>query len=350
MANLPMVFRLDGATLLDALRAIDAGGANISIALDGLGRFEGIVTDGDVRRALLEGRALSHHVAEYVQRSPTVVSPDTSRDAVLDLMKARGLSQVPIVNEHGILKGLQLLRELVGMKPRPNVCLILAGGRGSRLMPLTENIPKPMVEVAGRPILERLINHVVGFGVRRIVLAVGYRAEVIEDYFKDGTDFGCELKYLREDPRYPLGTGGPVAYLREAFPNVNEPVLVMNGDLVTQFNVEDALQHHGRSSAKATIGVTTHAYESPFGVVSTSHTGLVSSIQEKPIYESLVNAGIYVLSPSVIDEVPNGEFTPITQVIQELLRKGDMVSAWNCGAEWRDVGQPQDLAKARGLA
>lgn len=217
-------------------------------------------------------------------------------------------------------------------------------------MPLTENIPKPMVEVAGRPILERLINHVVGFGVRRIVLAVGYRAEVIEDYFKDGTDFGCELKYLREDPRYPLGTGGPVAYLREAFPNVNEPVLVMNGDLVTQFNVEDALQHHGRSSAKATIGVTTHAYESPFGVVSTSHTGLVSSIQEKPIYESLVNAGIYVLSPSVIDEVPNGEFTPITQVIQELLRKGDMVSAWNCGAEWRDVGQPQDLAKARGLA
>lgn len=350
MVNLPMLFNKEGATLLDALRAIHAGGANISIALDPLNRFEGIVTDGDVRRALLDGCALSDPVAEYVQRAPTVVSPDVSRDAVLDLMKARALSQVPVVGGDGTLVGLHLLRELVGMTPRKNVCLILAGGRGSRLMPLTANVPKPMVEVAGSPILERLVNHVVGFGIRRIVVAVGYLAEVIEDFFKDGSDFGCEIKYLREDPRYPLGTGGPIARLREAFPDLDEPILVINGDLVTQFNVDDALQHHSSSAAKVTVGVTTYAHELPFGVVDTSPSGLVKSIQEKPIYESLVNAGIYVISPSVIDEVPEGEFTPITQIIQDILRQGDVVTAWNCGAEWRDVGRPQDLAQARGLA
>ena len=174
------------ASLRNAMEAIQRGACGIALIVDEAGRLLGVMTDGDVRRALLGGALLDDAVEPSMHRKFTAVLPTTGRSEVLDLLRARSLSQIPIVDERGTLLGLHLLREIVGAVPRPNWAVVMAGGRGERLRPLTDTIPKPMVKVAGRPILERIVHHLVGFGIRRVYLSVNYLSEVIEDYFGDG--------------------------------------------------------------------------------------------------------------------------------------------------------------------
>ncbi len=346
--NLPMAFNANEATIRESIVAIQNGGANISLAVNDSGVLVGIVTDGDVRRALLEGYQLSDPVEQFIQRIPFTVGPNESRTFILDLMQARGMSQVPIVDESGALIGLHLIRELLGQSPRPNIAVILAGGRGSRLIPMTNEVPKPMLEVAGRPILERIVTHLVGFGIQRIAISVGYLHEQIEEHFGDGAKFGCQILYLREDPATPLGTGGPLAMLENVYHDLDASVLVLNGDLITQFNVADFLEDHRVSGSALTIGVVPYTHEVPFGVVEISDDGLVSSISEKPIIEKTVSAGIYACEPSILKNLPRGQFMPMTRIIDDSLSRGDAVSIWSCDNEWSDIGRPQDLAKAKG--
>jgi dTDP-glucose pyrophosphorylase len=348
--SLSMAFNLEKATLRHSLEAIQRGGANISLAIDEKGTFVGIVTDGDIRRALLAGAALDSPIEPYIQQNPLTVGPDESRTYVLDLMQARGMSQLPVVSGVGQLLGLHTLREVLGQVPKPNVALILAGGRGSRLLPVTSAIPKPMIEVAGRPILERIVTHCVGYGINRIVLSVGYLSKTIENHFKTGERFGCEISYIHEDPDYPLGTGGPLAKLIDVFPDIEDPVLVVNGDLVTQFNVAAILESHSRSMAVATVGVVSYTHEVPYGVVEVDQSGFLRTLSEKPVIEKRVSAGIYVVEPSLINQIPRGNFIPITKILTDCILRGDSVAVWNCNSEWSDVGRPHDLARVRGDA
>ena len=345
---LSMVFQAKGATIRDSLSAIQAGGANISLAVDPLGSLVGVVTDGDIRRALLADHQLTDPVERFIHRSPFCVTPSESRTSVLDLMQSRGLSQVPVVELGGRLVGLHLLREVLGQSPRTNIAMILAGGRGTRLLPLTTEVPKPMMEVAGRPILERIVTHLVGFGIRRIALSVGYLSESIEQHFCDGERFGCEIEYIREDPLSPLGTGGPLGSLIETYSDITDPVIVLNGDLITQFDVASLLESHAASSASLTIGVVTYTHEVPFGVITTDPEGFVRKISEKPVLEKTVSAGIYVFQPDILKSVPRRQFTPMTHIITECVARGHRVGVWNCGHEWSDIGRPLDLARARG--
>ncbi len=346
--TLSMAFYANGATIRESLLAIQDGGANISLAVNDSGALVGIVTDGDVRRALLQGCHLSDPVDQFIQRKPFTVGPNESRTYILDLMQARGMSQVPVVDKSGTLLGLHLLRELLGQSPRPNIAVILAGGKGSRLMPATHEIPKPMLRVAGRPILERIVTHLVGFGIQRVVIAVGYLHEQIEEHFGDGERFGCQILYLREDPATPLGTGGPLAMLDGLYPDADSSVLVLNGDLITQFNVADLLESHRESGSSLTIGAVTYTHEIPFGVLEIGNNGLVSAISEKPILEKTVSAGIYACEPGILRRLPRGQFMPMTHIIDDCLLRKEEISIWNCGSEWSDIGRPQDLARAKG--
>jgi len=185
-------------TLADALRSIDQGGAGIALVIGDGGRLAGTFTDGDLRRALIRGATLDAELAAYMQRKFTFVRPEAGRAEVLDLMQARLIRQIPIVDAAGMPVGLHLLHEVIGATPRVNWAVIMAGGQGTRLRPITEHVPKPMVTVAGRPILERLVLHLVGFGVRKIYLSVNYLAHIIESHFGDGSHFGCSIEYLRE--------------------------------------------------------------------------------------------------------------------------------------------------------
>jgi dTDP-glucose pyrophosphorylase len=337
-----MIVRPDG-TLRDGLRAINESRCGIAFVRETTGRVVGTVADGDIRRALLAGKTLDSHCLTSTMRHDFVaVDGSASRAEVLDLMRAREIAQVPVLDAAGRLIGLHLMRELIGNGERGNWALILAGGKGSRLRPLTDRIPKPMVTVAGRPILERLVLHLVGWGVRRIFLSVNHLADVIESHFGDGAPFGCRIEYLRED--VPLGTGGPLSLLPDL---PSDPLLVMNGDLVTQVSVGRLLEFHGCGGYSATFGVRPYAVEVPFGVADVRDDRL-QGLQEKPTIQLLVNAGIYVLAPEVLELVPRGREFPMTELFMQLLAQQARVGSFLIDDEWVDVGRHDELRRARG--
>jgi NDP-sugar pyrophosphorylase family protein len=216
----------------------------------------------------------------------------------------------------------------------------MAGGEGRRLRPLTDRLPKPMVPVAGRPILERIVLHLVGYGVKRIYISVNYMAEVITEHFGDGERFGCAITYLRESTA--LGTGGPLSLIPDA---PSHPVLVMNGDLVTQVDVSRLLQFHEREGACATLAARHYQVEIPFGVVTQRDNQLIDLL-EKPTPHYLINAGIYVLEPEVLPLVPADTFFPITTLFEKLLEDKRRVAVYSIEEDWIDVGRREELRRA----
>lgn len=334
------------ASLRDAIRVIEDHSASICLLIDHDGRLVGSLSDGDVRRAFLAEATLDDSAAPWATPDPKTVQAGTERSAVLDLMRALGVPQIPEVDPEGRVTRLHLLKEIIGNRSRPNRAVILAGGKGTRLRSVTGDLPKPMVPVAGRPILERLVLHLVGSGVTDIVLAVGYRAEVIERHFGDGEAFGCRIGYLREEE--PRGTAGPLRALLEDDLAVH-PILVLNGDLVTSFSVGGILATHEASAASMTIAVTDYVHEVPFGVLSIMDPDRrVTGVVEKPSWIGSVNAGVYVLDPSLIERIPSGRPVPMTELIEACLERDEVVIAWSVVGEWHDVGRPEDLAVARG--
>lgn len=332
-------------TLLRALEVIDQAGEGIAFMCDDSGRMLGTVTDGDVRRGLLKGATLTDAIEPFAKKKFASVSTRASRPEVLDLMQARQLHQIPILDDHGRLDGLHLLHEVIGATPKPNWAVIMAGGKGTRLGELTKTIPKPMLKVAGRPIIERLVYHLVGYGIRRIFISTNYLAEIIESHFGDGKAFGCQIEYLRETPDEPLHTGGSLSLLPE---KPAEPVFVCNGDLVTQVDLGSMFDFHHEGGYLATIGVRSYSHEVPFGCLEVND-GRVTSLVEKPTLTQLINAGMYVLSPEIIARVPRKPY-PITNLFEEALQLGDKVGAFEIVDDWIDVGQREQLKQARGGA
>ena len=255
---------------------------------------------------------------------------------------ARQIERIPVLGADGRLAGLHTMRQMVSRAERPNRAVILAGGKGTRLHPITEQVPKPMVTVAGRPILERLILHLVSCGLSRFSISINYLGHLIEQHFGDGSRLGCEIEYLRET--VPLGTGGPLALVRP--PAL--PIVVLNGDLITQCDVGDLLDFHERGGYAATLGVRPYTIEVPFGVAEVEGDRL-RSLREKPTERSLINAGIYVLSPEAVALVPSGQEYPMTALFETLLAEGKPVGAHELEAEWLDVGRHDELRRARGV-
>lgn len=324
------------ASVRQAMQAISSGAAGIALVVREAGYLKGTITDGDVRRALLNGASLDGPLDACLQKNFTAVRPEVGRAEVLDLMQARLLDQIPVVDDCGVLVGLHLLHEMLGSEERPNVAVIMAGGLGMRLRPFTEHVPKPMIKVAGRPILERLLLHLVGCGIRKVYMAVHHLAHVIEDHFGGGARFGCSIKYLREEE--PLGTGGPLSLLKE---RPAEPFIVMNGDLITQADIPAMLRFHGTGGYAATMAVRRYGHVVPFGCVEVEE-GRIVRLEEKPVLERSINAGMYILNPPLLDKIPRG-FFPITALFDRCLEEGEAVGAFEVEEEWVDVGQPEQL-------
>lgn len=330
-------------SLFRALEALERSGKEISFVCDADRRLLGTLTDGDARRALLGGATLSETlVDEVMSRTFTFVRAEAPRAEVLDMMRAQRIGQVPVLDREGRLIGLHTLHEIVGAVERPNAAVIMAGGKGTRLRPYTETVPKPMMKVAGRPMLERLILHLVGYGIRDIRLSVNYLAHVVEDYFQDGRNFGCSIRYIRETE--PLGTGGCLSLLDEP---PSHSLLVMNGDLVTQADIGRMLEFHEEGEYLGTMGVRPHLVNIPFGVAEVEGARLVG-IREKPTEEFLVNAGMYVLSPELVELVPSGRDFPITDLFQRCVDERRPVGAFLITDDWVDVGKPEELLRANG--
>ena len=328
-------------SLLGALKVIDRDAEGFVVVVDDGGTVVGTLTDGDIRRALLAGKALESPLREYACSDFSYVGVHEGRAFVLDLMNSRRLRQIPVLDGQRKLCGIHFLSHLLGQVDRPNWAVIMAGGKGTRLYPLTKDIPKPMVKVADRPILERLVLHLVGHGIHRIFLSVNHLSHVIQDYFGNGEQFGCQIEYLHEEE--PLGTAGSLSLLPE---EPVEPILVMNGDLVMNADLGAILDYHERGGFHATIGIKTYSHQVPYGCV-TLRKGCIVQIEEKPDLIRQVNAGVYVLSPLAVKSIPKA-FYPITELFGFSLQEGLRIGAFDLECDWVDVGQHEQLRHARG--
>jgi dTDP-glucose pyrophosphorylase len=330
------------ARLRDVMIALDRGSAEIALVVDAKHVLVGLMTDGDVRRALLAGASIDEPLEPHMRKSFTTVGQNAGRAEVIDLMQARTIAQIPILDGEGRLVGLHLLRDVIGEEERENWAVVMAGGRGTRLAPLTDHTPKPMLRVAGRPILERIVLHLVGHGIRRIFIAINYLSEMIVDHFQDGANFGARIEYLREER--PLGTAGALALLPAA---PTAPVLIMNGDLVTQADVGALLQFHASGEQTISVAVRKYFHTVPFGCVQLDADKVVA-LDEKPTLTRLVNAGIYVLDPKVVARVPAGRESTTPALIEAAIAAGETVRALEIEDDWIDVGQKEQFRRARG--
>jgi len=329
------------AKVIDAIRVLDAAATGIVLVVDKDNRLKGAIGDGDIRRGLLRGETLDSPIAKVMNAKAFTVPMGTSRAQVLDIMKARKFNQVPIIDVEGKVVGLHLLNKLISDAQLPNAAVIMCGGKGERLGKLTKSTPKPMLQVAGRPILERIVLHLLSHGVTHIYLAVNYLKEIIMDYFGDGSKLGCHIEYLEE--AQPLGSGGPLSLL----PPQEHPAVVMNGDLITDINISRMVEFHEQNNYHATMGYTTYKHTVPFGCLEVED-GRILDIIEKPTVIKRANAGIYVISPEAIATVPKDQYFMITDIFGNALKNDLPCGAYPVDGDWIDVGQPTDLGRARG--
>jgi len=328
------------STLRDALIVIDRTGTQMALVVDAQRRLLGTLSDGDVRRGLIQGMDLDAPVGRAMHTNPLTGSVSDSRDVFLGLMRKAGIHQLPIVDAGRRVVGLELLDEFFAPRAKNNWVVLMAGGLGARLRELTESTPKPMLLVGGRPLLETIMRGFIDQGFRRFYFAVNYKAEVIERHFGDGQSMGVEISYLRETKR--MGTAGALSLLPEA---PSDPILVANGDLLVKADFGEMLDEHVRAGAAATMAVREYEFQIPYGVVR-HEAGTIAGIEEKPIQRSLVSAGIYVLSPPVLNMVPRGAFYDMPMLFEELIARGAVARCYTVRGYWMDVGRLQDYQQA----
>lgn len=328
-------------TIRDAMRALELGAGGIALAVEPDGRLAGVATDGDIRRALLRGATLDSPLEIALNRDFVSLPSGHSRVDALDLMRSRRIDAVPVLDVDGRPIALHLLNAFLEPVSRANWALIMAGGKGTRLRPLTDAVPKPMLRVAGRPILERIVHHLVGHGITRIFLSVNYLADVIEAHFDDGSAIGADIAYLRETS--PLGTAGALGLLPEV---PTTPTIVLNGDLVTSVDVGRLLAFHAAGGYAVTIGTRQYLHTVPFGSVERDGDR-VMALDEKPAITREVNTGIYALEPSVVALVPPDTAISMPEVINRVLADAGAVGAFEVEDDWVDVGHRDELMRAR---
>ena len=300
----------------------------------------GMVTDGDIRRGILRGVSIDETIDKIMNPHPITSSRDEGRKNIVKKMRQNAIRHCPIIDADKKLLGVEYLEDYLAGPKINNWVVIMAGGLGKRLHPLTEHRPKPLVEVQGKPMLESIITDLCRHGFYKIFLAVSYKSEMIEEYFSDGRDYGADIHYIREDKR--LGTAGPLSLLEDV---PEEPVLVMNSDLVTDVNYEGLLHFHSDHKASATMCVRQYDFEVPYGVVETDHLQ-ITDLREKPVQQFYINAGIYVLQPDVLKYIPRDTFYDMTDLFEELIKNDLQPHAFPVLEKWIDVGRLEDLEKA----
>jgi dTDP-glucose pyrophosphorylase len=331
-----------GARLREALEAITRSGKQVVLVLDAEGRLAGLVTDGDIRKAILRGASLDATVDDVMNRRPVVAQAGLSRAEAIALMRGRGIRQLPLVQAGGVVGDLLLLDELLAPSPPlRNRAVIMAGGEGRRLRPLTEVTPKPLLSIGGRSLLELLLERLRQAGLVDIVVAIHHKSEMIRERLGDGSRLGVRVEYFEESR--PLGTMGALPLIREG---LTEPFFVVNADILTKCDFRGMWDfHRAEQKAVMTVGVTLHQVDIPYGELMLDGARVVRC-EEKPRKEYAVNAGIYVLDPSVLDLVPRDEYFDATDLLELLLARGLPVAGYRIREYWLDVGRLHDLEKA----
>jgi dTDP-glucose pyrophosphorylase len=328
------------ATLHAAIERIEDSPGKVALVVDPDRHLLGTVTDGDIRRALLAGIGMDAPVSKIMNRSPRVALITEQKEALLERMRQQRVRQLPLVDEQGRLQGLETLTDLLVKTRHDNWVVLMAGGEGRRLRPLTVDVPKPMLPVGPKPILETIIDNFISAGFHKFFLSVNYKADLVESHFGDGSNRGVEIEYLREGRS--LGTAGSLNLLPE---RPTEPLFVMNGDILTKVDFNHILDFHRDSHAAATMCVRDYGFELPYGVVEIEGDRLASII-EKPTIRHFVNAGIYVLEPDTLDHMTQDMELTMPQLFASLMAQERNCSVCPISEYWVDIGHKDDFERA----
>lgn len=326
-------------TILTALEKIQAGGMCIAFVVDGDNKLLGVVADSDIRRALIKGASLSDPVHTIMNSNPAVASTRDHISAILAVMAKSGLSQIPVLDDHGRMTHVEFLGDILRRNQKENMVVVMAGGLGTRLRPMTENMPKPMLPVGGKPMLEIILDNLIKGGFHRFAFAVNFKAEVIENHFGDGKKWGVEITYLKENKR--LGTAGAIGMLPR---KPEHPLLIINGDVIANISYTHLLEFQARHRAQAVMCVREYSMQVPYGVVETEGD-LLLNIVEKPVHTHYINAGIYLLAPDMLDLIPENEFFDMPSLFQCAMESQRKTMVYPITDLWFDVGRKEDLDK-----
>jgi dTDP-glucose pyrophosphorylase len=328
------------ASIHQVVRNLEQVAIKIVLVVNEAGELEGTISDGDIRRGLLKGLDLSSPITNVIHRNALVVPPEMTREMVVQLMLANKIQQIPAVDEYRHVVGLHLWDEIATPPLRPNLMVIMAGGMGTRLRPHTEKCPKPLLPVAGKPMLEHIIERAKLEGFSQFVLAIHYLGHMIEDHFGNGERLGVHVDYLREQS--PLGTAGALGLLN---PRPDTPFVVTNGDVITDIRYGELLDFHIRHNASASMAVRVHEWQHPFGVVQTKGVEIVG-FEEKPVARSHINAGVYALDPDALSVLIDDAHCDMPTLFERLQAKARRTVAYPMHEPWLDVGRPDDLSRA----
>lgn len=334
------------AAIRDIIACIDRSGKGIALVVDGERRLISTVTDGDIRRAILAGHSLDRPVVDWQAykgasyQQPITALVGTERATLLKLMQAQYVRQLPLLDSQGRVVDLVLLRDLKVEDTLPVTAVIMAGGFGARLRPLTEHVPKPMLPVANRPILEWIIEGLQQAGIRKMIVTTYYMAEVIREHLKDGSPFGVEIEYIHEEKL--SGTAGALGLVQDW----SQCLLVINGDILTRVDFRSMFDYHQEQHADLSLALREYHFQIPYGVVEMEEHH-VAAIKEKPSLTLFVNAGIYILSPSVQQYVTPGEFLDMPELIKRLMADQRVVVGFPVHEYWLDIGQLEQYEQAQ---
>ena len=335
------------ASIGDAIAQMDVSRMGIVLVLDSENRLLGTITDGDIRRAILASISLDDEVSVVLTQKtdsqfaqPITLPAGSDSNTMLKTLREHNILHLPLVDEENRVVALVRLDEFVTQDPLPLQAMIMAGGLGTRLRPLTNDLPKPMLPVGDQPLMEITIKQLQAAGIRRVNVAVHHKSEKITEHFGDGREYGVEIRYVNEDQ--PLGTAGALGLVEPP----EETMLVINGDILTQVDYRVMLGYHAENQADLTMAVLRYDLQVPFGVIECEGP-IVLGLAEKPLLKFFVNAGIYLLQPSAYKFIPTGERFDMTELIQKLVDEGRTVAAFPIREYWLDIGQANDYQQAQ---
>lgn len=338
MSNWKKVVLKSDDSIKRAIEVIDSEIYKIALIENLEGKLIGTVTDGDIRRAIINEHELTSSLENIMQSNPVSANIDDSYELILSKMEENSILQIPIVDEAGKIIGLETLKSLVGVKKFDNPVILMAGGFGKRLHPLTFDTPKPLLKIGSKPILETILENFIQAGFHNFYISTHYKPEMISNHFSDGAKWGVTIKYIHEVK--PLGTGGALGLLPKN--QINLPVILMNGDLVTSINYNHLLNFHLEQGGIATMCIREFDYQIPYGVVKSKECYL-TSIEEKPIQKFFVNAGIYVIEPEIISGIVSNQYLDMTTLLEEQIQKRMNVSIFPLHESWTDIGHHEDF-------
>ncbi|MFW3372421.1 nucleotidyltransferase family protein [Aliarcobacter butzleri] len=340
MKNIDNIKLNINSTIKEALKIIDNGALQIALVVNENDILLGTLTDGDIRRGLLKGLDLNSSIESIIFKTPTIAKISDTKEEILKLALSKKLHQIPIVDERGKILGIQEIEELIKPKDKTNKVILMVGGLGTRLRPLTENTPKPMLKVGNKPILQTIVEKFAEYGYTNIIMCVNYKSHMIQDYFGDGKEFGVNIEYVLENQR--MGTAGALSLLKD---KPNEPFFVMNGDLLTNINFEHLHNYHIATNSIGTMCVREYDFQVPYGVVNIKDSKIIS-IEEKPTHKFFVSAGIYMLSQEVLEYIPENQFYDMPTLFEKIISKGKNTISFPLREYWLDIGRIEEYKKA----